>query len=109
MSKLDLPTPETIGSLLFCITEIDILSYADYAYLSVCLENGHETVIFYHYPQRYGPFLDDLAKHTPIHNVHFVADDRLSFSRSEKHNTRCPCQRTTAKDSPSFQCPNVPE
>jgi hypothetical protein len=87
MSKLDLPTPQMIGTMPFCINEI--LNHSEYAYLVMCLENGYATVIYYRYPQRYGPFLDDLAKHTPIHNVHFAADNLLSFS--EKHKP-CPCQ-----------------
>lgn len=92
--SLYLPTAEKIGSLLFCIKEI--LNHSDYAYLVVCLANGHTTVIYYRYPQIYGPFLDDLAAHAPIHNIHFTTDNLLSFSEKIKP---CPCQRATNEPS----------
>lgn len=87
--SLYLPTPQKIGLLAFCITEISLI-HANYAYLKVSLENGHETIIFYQYPPRYWEFLHDLARHTPLHNVHFIAGDLLSFSNK---STPCPCQR----------------
>ncbi len=63
MSKLELPTPETIGdNRLFTVTNIDNFDGLGYAYLTIELADIKiKTVVFYKYPDNQRAFISRLV------------------------------------------------
>ena len=83
-----LPTPETIGSRLFCLLEISNFEKLEYAYLTILLGKNKRTVVFYKYPPEFAAFMRDISGWTPIHSASFTQDRLILFDR----NTQCPCR-----------------
>ncbi len=78
-----LPTPNDIGDKLFCIVEVSNFEKGEYAYLTVVLETGKQTVIFYKYPPDYVQFMSKIVGYVPVHRVRFAKDGTLNFQAGE--------------------------
>ena len=88
MSKLDLPTPETIGDdRAFTIIDVSNFERLEYAYLTIELEESRiRTVVFYKYPSEQSSLMNNVSERCPIFRAQFK--DRLLVIGNRESESR---------------------
>ncbi len=85
MSKIDLPTPDSIMGKVVCIRNIKNYPAMGYAYISVLLDTK-VMLLFVRYPQEYAGFMEAMALCVPLHRAQFN-HSKLTFNPY----IACPC------------------